>query len=1052
MDPENTYLGETVPYSMAASPRYRAQWDLVNDATRHALIAPRDFEAGEVIFLEEAAVFKRDLDHFGRPWHAALNDMDEDRFDNYILRLISKLNMKLIAFEAYAGIGTILGCDYPQDAGDCLFRPVVPTIITRERFNAVWEKLEADKKQAWDQEKEWRLVCRFFEDTVVVTDAQGVQYHALGLLTGLMNHSCQPNAVMSLENEGGMSDSVTPCAQIRMQAVKPIRAGDEITRSYIGGFRGTVQEQLDQIRSQYGFVCRCRGCLDAEYDPNIRDLRNVVYELYTEFSDKEKNMDLSMSQCFRHAGLVLDGFDALGVAHEPVLDVYQVLHLKSLAISDAIRGHYFISKAIEWYGDNTNHPDASRLLSRREQIWNKDTKEYEFSIMGFSQVEEFDMNQPLLEELMFIMNHDSKDADYYCVEIVDGIVQELPAHINKAVQARAEQALLRIAESVRQNSEAGLALAREKAQEKSVEELAREIEGIGSPEDLPKKNKKSKSKKKKKSKTATSTEQGSSSTTHNQSTADQDDEKAMKNAVESPSVKEATESADEDVVTTEKESVSATPKSPATCQQESEVVDTSNPKSPATRQQASDLVNTSKSESLTSTAVTTDSANMKDDSHITDDKTASDIHALRPFSSPERLNAPKLESPSDTALTDNIANMKDNSQIADDKTTSDTPDVRASNSSERINDTKLDSRTDTAVTNTTANMKENAQSTDVKTISNMQGLRASDSAERMKDRKLESRSDTAVTNITANMKENHGSTDVKTASNMPDLLASTSPEKLHAPKPTFKTMPVGSTIIGSPINAATSTEDNNSMIAPSTVTPPAFTQALTETPAIPQPLVEPTSLRSLTSTSSTPGHSRVGQPTMANPLYNQEGSSSNTAVSRRQQRRRRPAPVPVRPRGRGTQTERVRIWTEEDDREHLALVRRVEELEDRNAFLESVAGLVAEEDAVAVAAEWVCPFGAADCTSKQAWLASDGSKEDLRLNPRDVGHLLAAKDGTGARLEGFVLRARRDSACGRLQGDKEFVGGGRLRAHSFGNDASKVDALKQAEVSESKEW
>ncbi|KAI1612768.1 hypothetical protein EDD36DRAFT_437713 [Exophiala viscosa] len=207
---------------------------------------------------------------------------------------------------------------------------------------------------------------------------------------------------------------------------------------------------------------------------------------------------------------------------------------------------------------------------------------------------------------------------------------------------------------------------------------------------------------------------------------------------------------------------------------------------------------------------------------------------------------------------------------------------------------------------------------------------------------------------------------------------------------------------------------------------------------------------------------------MPNPLYDQEGEGWDIVGSHRTQKQQaklsRPAPAPVRrevstphftrpteaSQNRSTPTMRVRGKNRGQGLRLKFWRERAKELESRNAFLEAVAGIVAEEDALAE--PWVCPFGAKDGVSKQAWLASDGSKEALRLNPRDVGHLLAAKDGIGARLEGFMLRARRDSACGRLQGDKAFVDRGRLRAHSFGNDASKEDVLKLAEVRESKEF
>lgn len=105
----------------------------------------------------------------------------------------------------------------------------------------------------------------------------------------------------------------------------------------------------------------------------------------------------------------------------------------------------------------------------------------------------------------------------------------------------------------------------------------------------------------------------------------------------------------------------------------------------------------------------------------------------------------------------------------------------------------------------------------------------------------------------------------------------------------------------------------------------------------------------------------------------------------------------------------------------------------------------------AYSSPWVSPFAAKDGLSKQTWFSSQLLQEHMPFAPRDVEHLLAAKDGLGSKGEGFGLKMRRDSGCGRVEGTKEFldlveVFGGRKRAHSFGNDAGKKDMLKEAEV------
>ena len=100
---------------------------------------------------------------------------------------------------------------------------------------------------------------------------------------------------------------------------------------------------------------------------------------------------------------------------------------------------------------------------------------------------------------------------------------------------------------------------------------------------------------------------------------------------------------------------------------------------------------------------------------------------------------------------------------------------------------------------------------------------------------------------------------------------------------------------------------------------------------------------------------------------------------------------------------------------------------------------------------WIAPLAAEDRISKQVWCSSRDLQQSRPFAPRDIEHLLAAKDGLGSKHEGFGLKMRRDSACGRMEGDKEFldlerVFGRRCRAHSFGNDAGKKDLLKEAEV------
>ncbi|EXJ54538.1 hypothetical protein A1O7_09878 [Cladophialophora yegresii CBS 114405] len=93
--------------------------------------------------------------------------------------------------------------------------------------------------------------------------------------------------------------------------------------------------------------------------------------------------------------------------------------------------------------------------------------------------------------------------------------------------------------------------------------------------------------------------------------------------------------------------------------------------------------------------------------------------------------------------------------------------------------------------------------------------------------------------------------------------------------------------------------------------------------------------------------------------------------------------------------------------------------------------------------------------SKQEWHANALNMDAVRVNKaRDIGHLLAAKDGYAIKNESYVLSTRRDSVCVRVEGRRELVGLGavalrRARTHSFGNDQGRWDMLKMADVRES---
>lgn len=70
---------------------------------------------------------------------------------------------------------------------------------------------------------------------------------ALDLVASFTNHSCDPNVFMFFEGN-----------QLRMRSLKPIKAGDEITQTYVDLRRGVIMRR-EMLQSRYFFICNCKS-------------------------------------------------------------------------------------------------------------------------------------------------------------------------------------------------------------------------------------------------------------------------------------------------------------------------------------------------------------------------------------------------------------------------------------------------------------------------------------------------------------------------------------------------------------------------------------------------------------------------------------------------------------------------------------------------------------------------------------------------------------------------------------------------------------------------
>jgi len=148
-------------------------------------------------------------------------------------------------------------------------------------LKAITEEMESDPKKA---EKVLKIVC------IYQTNAYD---DGLRIKTARINHSCQPNAIPSLEvNE--------------IRAISDIEAGQEITISYSTrnfGFGMRSRENRQKIlKDKMNFICECDFCKEGEEDDKtvvqlkIEELIDKVTELQMERVHAVNQSDLSATE------------------------------------------------------------------------------------------------------------------------------------------------------------------------------------------------------------------------------------------------------------------------------------------------------------------------------------------------------------------------------------------------------------------------------------------------------------------------------------------------------------------------------------------------------------------------------------------------------------------------------------------------------------------------------------------------------------------------------------------------------------------------------------
>lgn len=1128
------------------------------------LFAPKDYKQGDLLFSETAVVLGTVTELGHRPLPTRDEASQEER-ETRFRAWLKAARRHIPTLRWFAERGTLEGMNYPEGSKNILDREAYSSFITESEYLQLVGKPVDEHGWSWEEKLELRHLRRVIEDSYPVhVEYMGGRAWGLGILNGLINHACHPNASLEItENEP--EDCAVATVTMKVFAVKDIREGEEITTSYLY-LNGSIEHYLHDLHIYFGFHCQCHACQRTKEDANYRMLRQDVYALKTELqSEKITNS----GDVLRYTAVLLDGYWLLDINHEVVLQLYRHEAHAAARLGDTIRYHYFTTRVLRWYGNCTAREQAMSAVNTLSNV-----QRYKHlnspNNMGWSVWDYYEMSQENLEEVMFMMKPGRcGDTDYHLLQVVDRVVEEIPVERVEKFREDCREQQKQEEEKKRQAEEKALQDQeyRWQLQAMSTDELAKNIEGVS--QSPPKKKKKSKKKAKKGTITAKEesepvVEDTATCEGHEGSQAEKTAEQSFddsKMAIE----KQDVDGHDHQKIKVAAEpclSLTATPSFSESAEGLSGMSLVSLSRS-LVRDQESNLsrvnewTNSIERPGLAEADARLDPACMAAPIYEEDAHAATSFVALRLRKAPnssvssvettvrgeDKLELPRTCSPcsktvrADLSTTDIDSVGRSNSPITvvfdfhagqQARDMDDIPMSRILDKSGVLTEgTDSSSPADEAPTCfATPARSEVEETTDPSSAMSVQAtlgkfddspktwlplleqlpsktrpVTQDDGSERPAKDEIPpsppilfedtlSRTDrwnqTEETSPGILPYDQHRKTDTlqdsednsgwmtvtprrktkeehrrsaRTSSSLQDKgtaprQAPMTPGRRRQPQ-NLSSWQDQTTVPHQAANAADLRSEqtssnlqvriNDLLRAPTSA--PRRRQAQTSSgrqdrPAAPQTGARTACRRSGQISSSwqdqrttelqeapiTAKHCPVKpEPPLVPLVPGNEDVTQAKPVSNRKRNERR---------GKRVLEQKVS-----------ELEQEVEELRSRNHYLENVAGIVAEEDYFRTTEAYKSPFGAKDGTSKSEWLVKKG----LSNEPRDLGHLLAAKDGMDAPLLGFVLKERRDSACARVEGDKVFVERSRLRGHTFGSDGSRMDWLKQAEVRESKE-
>uniref|UniRef100_A0A3Q3T046 [histone H3]-lysine(4) N-trimethyltransferase n=1 Tax=Mastacembelus armatus TaxID=205130 RepID=A0A3Q3T046_9TELE len=126
-----------------------------------------------------------------------------------------------------------------------------------------------------------------------MSDQRGLQAVGVGLFPNLclVNHDCWPNCTVILNHGKTRACPVFLFSRIELRALGKIRAGEELTVSYVDFLNLSAERQM-QLRERYYFECTCEHCSKHIKD----DLMMAVAESKPS-ADKVKEVNAYSKEC-----------------------------------------------------------------------------------------------------------------------------------------------------------------------------------------------------------------------------------------------------------------------------------------------------------------------------------------------------------------------------------------------------------------------------------------------------------------------------------------------------------------------------------------------------------------------------------------------------------------------------------------------------------------------------------------------------------------------------------------------------------------------------------